>query len=196
MQLREEQLQARKTTVETGHVSLGKEVIEERTTVDVPVTREEVYVERQPFLFFADFGGDLAKAVRDGRRAEFAGFPPFDDEEKAQGIPDPGAQSTFAHSRLDWQALEREQQAAWLRLYRELLAIRRRHIVPLLDDIVPGGARFRTQADSLDVSWPLRKGRRLHLALRLAPGSDAAETAIYQSPPHDAWHVRWTIEHG
>ena len=48
MQLREEELQARKTPVETGRVQLGKDVVEEQRTMDVPVTREEVYVERQP----------------------------------------------------------------------------------------------------------------------------------------------------
>jgi uncharacterized protein (TIGR02271 family) len=48
MHLREEQLQARKTPVETGSVQLGKDVVEEERSVDVPVTREEVYVDRQP----------------------------------------------------------------------------------------------------------------------------------------------------
>jgi uncharacterized protein (TIGR02271 family) len=48
LHLREEQLQARTTPVETGEVTIGKEVVEERRTVDVPVTREEVYVERRP----------------------------------------------------------------------------------------------------------------------------------------------------
>ncbi len=48
MQLREEQLQARKTSVETGSVHLGKDVVEEERSVNVPVTREEVYVDRQP----------------------------------------------------------------------------------------------------------------------------------------------------
>jgi uncharacterized protein (TIGR02271 family) len=48
MQLREEELQARKTSQETGRVSLGKEVVEEQRTMDVPVQREEVYVERHP----------------------------------------------------------------------------------------------------------------------------------------------------
>jgi uncharacterized protein (TIGR02271 family) len=47
MQLREEELQARKTRVETGSVQLGKEVVEEKQTLEVPVTREEVYVERR-----------------------------------------------------------------------------------------------------------------------------------------------------
>jgi uncharacterized protein (TIGR02271 family) len=48
LELREEELQARKTSVETGRVHLGKEVVEEQRTMEVPVTREEVYVERHP----------------------------------------------------------------------------------------------------------------------------------------------------
>jgi uncharacterized protein (TIGR02271 family) len=48
VQLREEELQARKQPVETGRVRVGKEVIEEQQTLDVPVTREEVTIERQP----------------------------------------------------------------------------------------------------------------------------------------------------
>jgi uncharacterized protein (TIGR02271 family) len=48
VQLREEELQARKSPVETGRVELGKEVVEQQRTMDVPVTREEVYVERRP----------------------------------------------------------------------------------------------------------------------------------------------------
>jgi uncharacterized protein (TIGR02271 family) len=48
LQLREEELQARKTSVETGRVHLGKEIVEEQRTMEVPVTREEVYVERHP----------------------------------------------------------------------------------------------------------------------------------------------------
>ncbi len=48
VQLREEQLQARTTPVQTGSVHLGKDVVEEQRTMDVPVKREEVYVERNP----------------------------------------------------------------------------------------------------------------------------------------------------
>lgn len=48
MQLREEELHARTTPVQTGQVSVGKNVVEERRTMDVPVSREEVFVERQP----------------------------------------------------------------------------------------------------------------------------------------------------
>jgi uncharacterized protein (TIGR02271 family) len=48
VQLREEHLQARTTPVQTGSVHLGKDVVEEQRTMDVPVTREEVYIERHP----------------------------------------------------------------------------------------------------------------------------------------------------
>jgi uncharacterized protein (TIGR02271 family) len=48
VELREEELQARKQPVEKGRVQVGKEVVEERQTMEVPVTREEVTVERRP----------------------------------------------------------------------------------------------------------------------------------------------------
>ena len=48
VQLREEELQARKTPVETGEVGIRKDVVEEQRTMDVPVRREEVVVERHP----------------------------------------------------------------------------------------------------------------------------------------------------
>jgi uncharacterized protein (TIGR02271 family) len=48
VQLREEQLQARTQPVQSGEVTVGKEVVEERRTMDVPVSREEVTVERHP----------------------------------------------------------------------------------------------------------------------------------------------------
>ena len=48
VELREEELAARKQQVESGRVSLGTDVVEEQQTLDVPVTREEVAVERHP----------------------------------------------------------------------------------------------------------------------------------------------------
>jgi len=48
LRLREEELRAHKTSVETGQVELGKDVVEETRTMQVPVSREEVTVERHP----------------------------------------------------------------------------------------------------------------------------------------------------
>ncbi len=46
VELREEELIAKKRTLQAGAVRLDTEVVSEQRTIDVPVTREEVYVER------------------------------------------------------------------------------------------------------------------------------------------------------
>lgn len=48
MELREEQLDVHTERMQTGEVSLRKEIITETRTVEVPVTREEIVVERRP----------------------------------------------------------------------------------------------------------------------------------------------------
>jgi uncharacterized protein (TIGR02271 family) len=48
VQLREEELRAHKELRETGEVELHKEVVSRQETIDVPVTREEVVIERHP----------------------------------------------------------------------------------------------------------------------------------------------------
>ena len=47
IELREEELRAEKRRVEAGEVRLRKEVVEEEKTLEVPVTREEVIVEKR-----------------------------------------------------------------------------------------------------------------------------------------------------
>ncbi|OOG22428.1 malto-oligosyltrehalose trehalohydrolase [Thioalkalivibrio denitrificans] len=76
-----------------------------------------------PFLYFTNHDDpDLAQAVREGRRREFAAFG-WDPE----GIPDPQAPETFERSRLDWDQPTDEPYAGLLRWYRELIALRRAH---------------------------------------------------------------------
>jgi len=48
LKLREEQLRVQKQPVETGEARLRKDVVEEQKSMDVPVTHEEVYIERRP----------------------------------------------------------------------------------------------------------------------------------------------------
>ena len=48
IELREEELRAQKRPVEAGEVEVRKNVVSEQRTMEVPVTREEVYVERHP----------------------------------------------------------------------------------------------------------------------------------------------------
>jgi len=48
LQLREEQLNVNKQAVQSGQVGIRKEVVTEQQSIDVPVSREEVVIERRP----------------------------------------------------------------------------------------------------------------------------------------------------
>lgn len=48
LQLRKEELDINKSKVQKGEVELSKEIVEEQKSVDVPVTHEEVVIERKP----------------------------------------------------------------------------------------------------------------------------------------------------
>lgn len=101
---------------------------------------------RQPFLFFCDFEGELGEAVRKGRREEFARFAAFRDPKARERIPDPTSSETFEQCVLRWK----ERDRSWLALYKELLALRQRRIVPLKC----GPGRYRMLADrAFDVNW-------------------------------------------
>ena len=59
IQLREEELRAEKERVQAGEVRLRKEVIEEQRTIEVPVTREEVVIERRPAAQGREVSGSI-----------------------------------------------------------------------------------------------------------------------------------------
>jgi maltooligosyltrehalose trehalohydrolase len=82
-----------------------------------------------PFQFFTDHHGELADAVREGRRREFASFAAFADPARRAEIPDPNATETFQRSRPHADANRCDAREA---LYRKLLALRREHLVPRL----------------------------------------------------------------
>ncbi len=93
-----------------------------------------------PFLFFTDFHDELADAVREGRRKEFARFPAFADEASRERIPDPNAESTFDASIVLPPAAGVDGGATgglpgfseWV---RALLHLRRTALVPWLDGV-------------------------------------------------------------
>src|SRR5439155_522664 len=64
IQLREERLKVNKPPVETGNVHVRKEVVTERKTLDVPIEREEVVVERRPVSGQATSGEIGAEEIR------------------------------------------------------------------------------------------------------------------------------------
>ncbi len=95
----------------------------------------EEYGETRPFPFFCSFEDpELIENVRRGRREEFAAFA-------WQGeVPDPQAEATFASARLSWSWPEGSHHAGLRRLYRDLLAARRRW--PGLRDFVNRTAKL------------------------------------------------------
>lgn len=128
-----------------------------------------------PFLFFTDFHDELADAVREGRRREFAKFPAFADHEARAKIPDPNARSTFEGSR----PLPGPDSEAWRALYTELLALRRARIVPGLAEARSEGAEAIGEK-AVVARWRLGTGR-LTVALNL--GDQAAALAAPEAAP-------------
>ena len=101
----------------------------------------EEFGARTPFLFFCDFGPELAAAVTKAG-ARIRALRAVLRCRRGTTIPDPNAPPTFERSKLDWRSLDEPTHAAWLDLYMTLLAIRRKHIVPHLGHMRGHAGRF------------------------------------------------------
>jgi 1,4-alpha-glucan branching enzyme/maltooligosyltrehalose trehalohydrolase len=169
----------------------------------------EEFAAATPFQFFCDFQGELADAVTEGRRREFAGFGKFADPAARAAIPDPNDPATFVRCKLNWDCLDEPQHKVWLEHYRNLLTLRRIHVVPRLPGM-GGGAEFELMGTSgLVVRWRLGDGARLTLLANLGDSPvdgviDFAGTAFYLSQAGLAetlaagrmpsWSAAWFIE--
>ena len=150
----------------------------------------------QPFPFFCNFGADLAEAVTEGRRREFARFPEFADPAVREKIPDPMAESTFASAILRWDETERPAPKAWLEWHRNLLRIRHDEIIPRLVEGNTQVVERRTlSARAVRVQWRLGDGALLTLSANLGaepllsadlpPGRQLVLVADGQRPDSD-----------
>jgi len=128
----------------------------------------------EPFLFFCDFGAELAASVTEGRRREFARFPAFADEAGRARIPDPQDEGTRRRSTLDWSALGRAGHRAWRSWTRRLLQLRQQAIVPLLREGIATSRAERAGETGLIVEWTFSSGAVLSLVANLGPASCAA----------------------
>lgn len=169
----------------------------------------EEFAAATPFQFFCDFQGDLANAVTEGRRREFAGFQEFADPAARAQIPDPNNPATFQRCKLDWDCLAQPQHKVWLEHYRNLLALRRKHVIPRMPGM-KGGAQFELiGASGLVVRWQLGDGARLTLLAnmgesRVESALNFAGNAFYSSAPGlpetlaagimPPWCAAWFIE--
>jgi len=105
-----------------GQLKMGAALV--LTSAFIPMLFQgEEWGAKTPFLYFtAHEDEELARAVFQGRLAEFADFG-----WQSQDIPDPQSLETFARSRLDWQEPDREGHAEILNWHRELIRLRRKH---------------------------------------------------------------------
>jgi maltooligosyltrehalose trehalohydrolase len=152
-----------------------------------------------PFPFFCDFHGGLAEAVRKGRRAEFkSAYAEFGDD-----VPDPLAEATFRAAVLDWDARNTPKGRRRLALVRELLAIRRKDIVPRLAGAAFGSAR--ADGAVLSADWRLGDGSALYLIANLSkdraqgPRHVPAGCPLWGGALGDAlppWSVFWSVGEG
>ena len=92
----------------------------------------EEFAASTPFQYFADHEDpEMARAVKEGRRGEFAAFG-----WKPEDIPDPERVETFQRSKLRWDEVHEGRHEEMLEWYRRLIALRRGS--PALNDGEPG----------------------------------------------------------
>ncbi|MFJ2679044.1 malto-oligosyltrehalose trehalohydrolase [Pseudomonas sivasensis] len=133
---------------------------------------------KEPFLFFTDHHGELAEAVREGRRNEFADFAAFQDPERRERIPDPNALPTFQQSNPTFTDSEQAQ------FYRQLLSLRHRHLVPHLPGSVALGAQVLADG-AVTARWRLGNGSLLQIDLNLSAtpvNHPAPEHLLFATP--------------
>jgi malto-oligosyltrehalose trehalohydrolase len=169
----------------------------------------EEFAASTPFFFFCDFHGDLAAAVTNGRRSEFARFATFNSPDIRESIPDPNDESTFQRSKIDWDSRRGREHQEWLHLYRELLAVRQSKIVPHL------GASIPTRCDVssgdrrwVSVDWLVNDRTTLQLRANLGNtsltismsnsgkplySSSAEAAAAFQQGSLAPWSVVWAL---
>src|SRR5436305_1881796 len=136
-----------------------------------------------PWQYFTDHQNEeLAAAVREGRRSEFAafGWDPAD-------VPDPQDVATFERSRLDWSELEREPHRSLLQWHRDLIRLRAEW-----PDLRDGDLSAIDVHFDEDARWLVVRRGRLHVICNLAEtdqdipvewvGPDAPQQLLASAP--------------
>lgn len=135
----------------------------------------EEWCSQKPFPYFCDFDEELNAAVRDGRRNELSKLPGFDGDH----VLDPTSLETFRSAILDWERAGSKHGSTWIERYRQLIALRRERVVPLLARMRQGG-RYAAENGVIRVEWPLEDGR--HYILVANPTSHAVSAAFEVDP--------------
>ncbi len=157
----------------------------------------EEWGSKAPFPFFCDFHGDLAEAVRQGRRREYAwAYARYGDD-----VPDPLDLTTFQSAVLDWQSRRTAVGQKRLSLVQRLLAVRHREITPRLSGATFGDAHANDDG-LLTANWRMGDGAKLNLLANLSSGALAVdadqcrETPVWGGEPGEhlpPWSVFWRL---
>ncbi|MCU1729735.1 malto-oligosyltrehalose trehalohydrolase [Pseudomonas sp. 7P_10.2_Bac1] len=149
----------------------------------------------EPFLYFTDYTGELATAVCEGRRKEFAEFTTFASNHPAEVTPDPNRRSTFDRSRPSLTpAHDDAARLNTLALYQHLLDLRHQWIIPRLQGAYSLGAQVLS-AGAVAARWQMADERVLHIAVNLsdrpAPYTAPAHSELlFQSEPQLAFYLQ------
>ena len=155
-----------------------------------------------PFLYFADFEGDLADGVRKGRAEFLQQFPSIAAFERDHTIDDPSDPATFARCVLDFR--ERDSHASAYALHHDLLALRRsaralsRQQQGGVDGAVLSDSAFALRFFTDDPSTSLGAGHADDRLFIVNLGSDLKRASIADplvAPPLDRdWTIQWSSE--
>ncbi|MCO6050969.1 malto-oligosyltrehalose trehalohydrolase [Mesorhizobium sp. RP14(2022)] len=155
----------------------------------------EEWGETNPFFFFTDFHGQLADAVREGRRNEFSKFSSYAKET----IPDPNDRDTFERSKIDWLHAESARGQEWRTWTKTLLALRQKHVVPALKQAGGhAGRMLDSGAEAIAVDWTLGK-TVLRLRARFAKDAALPEAdgkTVFEYGSGDDAYVRVSVSEG
>jgi malto-oligosyltrehalose trehalohydrolase len=121
-----------------------------------------------PFNYFCDLDLQFGKLVAEGRRKDFQAFAAFKDPKKRHKIPDPCLERTFLDSVLNWGERHEDSHRSWLTFYKELIAIRKRVLVPKLKGIEPGGRYRVSREGAVYVRWQFKDETTLKLLANLS----------------------------
>ena len=124
----------------------------------------------EPFLYFADWQGELREAVRAGRKREFG-------HDHAADLPDPCSRETFAKSRPDPAGAAAGRGHDWLAQVRSALDARRQWITPRQPLLLTGKHSVQRFGErGFAVQWRYDDGKMLCLELNLGDQPLQVET--------------------
>jgi maltooligosyltrehalose trehalohydrolase len=153
----------------------------------------EEFAASAPFLYFADHNPELAKLVATGRRQFLEQFPSIARPESTPCLANPESEATFQKCKLDFS--ERERNANYYALHRDLLKLRREDVV--FHNPRPGGvdgAVLGAEAFVLRFFGENGDDRLLLVNLGMDLNLAAAPEPLLAPVENTSWKLLWSTE--